>query len=153
MKIDAIPAYCGGRLLWGLWTNTVSPPGGWYEHVDKNWHSSGRGVGLNADGSRDNFCSYCPNDLLLFQQILKNIMTNKIGKEQCAVLIAVTSNANQPLARKFLQATGFKEAFTGRKGPYANECTTWYGDMHGKVWPVLNKIPEYGTEKKTGKFA
>ena len=152
MKIDQFPAYCGGRLLWGLWDNDISPPEGWWNYMDKNWHTTSRGIGLNADGSPDVFCSYCPNDLVLFQQILRHIMRNKIGRDQCAVLIAVTSNRAQPQAIRFLEATGFTKAFTGRKSEYGNECTTWYGDMNGKVWPILSKLPEYAPPK-AGKFA
>jgi hypothetical protein len=155
VKIDPITSYCGGRLLWGLWTNHIAPPRGWYEHIDKNWTTGNNKPGQDAYGSPDIWSAYCPSDLLLFQQILKNIMGNKIGRDQCAVLIAVTSNINQREGVRLLEGTGFKKAFTGRKNPYGNECTTWFGDMHGSVWPILSEVPSYevsGTQK-SGKFA
>lgn len=152
MKIFNVPYYCGGRFLCGLYEHQRAK-----EHDDlivsrclEEFNINPMGFSNQADPY-----PYVPYDLLKFQQLLKHILNIRIkDSDGCgiAVVYAVTNGA-QKVAERHLAASGFKIAAKASKYTYYEPCTTWIGDFHNDIFPILTKIPSIVIKSNAAKFA
>lgn len=139
MILEVFPSYCGGRILKGLWVDSTT------KDEDTINRSLRFFKGLpNFDPNRfpvsgDRFYQFAPKDLVNFQKLLKFMisMMPTVG-----VIFAVTNpQQNNTCIVKHLDSTGFKAIGKYSKlGTDYALCTSWVGDYHKDIKPILDKI-------------
>lgn len=139
MILEVFPSYCGGRILKGLWAvEDVEDK----EVIRRSLRYFKELPSFNPDrfpSSGTNYYNFAPNDLINFQKLLK-FMISKMPT--VGVIFAVTNpQQNNTKIVKHLDSTGFKAIGKYSKlGSREALCTSWVGDYHRDIKPILDKI-------------
>ena len=139
MILEVFPSYCGGRILKGLWVDSTTKD---EDTINRSLRFFKELPNFNPDyfpASGNHYYLYAPNDLVNFQKLLKFMisMMPTVG----GIFAVTNSQQNNTKIVKHLDSTGFEAIGKYSKlGTDYALCTSWVGDYHKDIKPILDKI-------------
>lgn len=148
MRLEYFPYYCGGRILTGLFFNTISD-----DEIIKHSleHQVKYKEAYNSSKTYNTGYYYAPRDKNKFYELIEKLIRTENGPFNPTIgVIVVVTNKNQLVQAGYLQEIGFKKVgFYNKFKAYQSHkedpifeatCALWSVDVHNVLMPKFEEL-------------